>query len=230
MQIGRKDVAWNFAATFMRIASGLIVLPLVLRLLPSQEVGLWNIFLTIGSIASLLDFGFSNAFSRNITYIFSGVKELKAKGYITVDQNDTSVDFSLLRSVIRAIRRYYGILAIIFLLLFIAVSPFYLLSILEQYRGNTHVVWTAWFTYGALVAYQLYTYLYSFTTLLMTLYLSRRHGSLRKELQVKTPFEAILKWYVLKPEILILTPDQFKNKILYLQHQVLNSNLQPCET
>jgi transposase InsO family protein len=60
--------------------------------------------------------------------------------------------------------------------------------------------------------------------------LSRRHGSLRKELQVKTPFEAILKWYVLKPEIFILTPDQFKNKILYLQHQVLNSNLQPCET
>jgi len=160
MQIGRKDVAWNFAATFMRIASGLIVLPLVLRLLPSQEVGLWNIFLTIGSIAALLDFGFSNSFARNITYIFSGVKELKAEGYVAVDQNDTSVDFSLLRSVIRAMRRYYGILAIIFLLLFIAVSPFYLQSILEKYRGNTHVVWTAWFTYGALVAYQLYTYYY----------------------------------------------------------------------
>ncbi|MBB3187831.1 O-unit flippase-like protein [Microbacter margulisiae] len=160
MQIGRKDVAWNFAATFMRIASGLIVLPLVLRLLPSQEVGLWNIFLTIGSIAILLDFGFSNAFARNITYIFSGVKELKAEGYVAVDQNDSSIDYGLLRSVINAMRRYYGILAGAFLLLFILASPFYLRSVLEKYNGNTHVVWVAWFTYGTLVAYQLYTFYY----------------------------------------------------------------------
>lgn len=160
MQIGRKDVAWNFAATFMRIASGLIVLPLVLRLLPSQEVGLWNIFLTIGSIATLLDFGFSNAFARNITYIFSGVKELKAEGYIAVDQNDLSIDYGLLRSVINAMRRYYGILAGAFLLLFILASPLYLRSVLEKYNGNVHVVWVAWFTYGTLVAYQLYTYYY----------------------------------------------------------------------
>lgn len=160
MQIGRKDVAWNFAATFMRIASGLIVLPLVLRILPSQEVGLWNIFLTIGSIAALLDFGFSNSFARNITYIFSGVKELKAEGYTFVDQKDASVDFGLLRSVIRAMRRYYAILAGVFLLFFILASPLYLQTVLEKYRGNTHVVWIAWFTYGLLVAYQLYTYYY----------------------------------------------------------------------
>jgi O-antigen/teichoic acid export membrane protein len=160
MQIGRKDVAWNFAATFMRIASGLIVLPLVLRLLPSQEVGLWNIFLTIGSIAALLDFGFSNSFARNITYIFSGVKVLKAEGYVAVDQEDTTIDYGLLKSVITAMRRYYGILAGVFLLLFIVASPFYLSTILEKYSGNAHEVWVAWFTYGVLVAYQLYTYYY----------------------------------------------------------------------
>jgi O-antigen/teichoic acid export membrane protein len=67
MQIGKRDVIWNFIATFMRIASGIIVLPLVLRLLPTQEVGLWNIFITIGSLATLLDFGFSNAFTRKNT-------------------------------------------------------------------------------------------------------------------------------------------------------------------
>lgn len=176
MQIGRKDVAWNFAATFMRIASGLIVLPLVLRLLPSQEVGLWNIFLTIGSIATLLDFGFSNAFARNITYIFSGVKELKAEGYIAVDQNDLSIDYGLLRSVINAMRRYYGILAGAFLLLFILASPLYLRSVLEKYNGNVHVVWVAWFTYGTLVAYQLYTYYYGA--------LLRGRGFVKKNMQI----------------------------------------------
>lgn len=46
--------------------------------------------------------------------------------------------------------------------------------------------------------------------------INRRHGSLRKELKVKTPFNAVQKWYELKPEIFKITPDEFKNKILTL--------------
>ncbi len=161
MEIGRKDVVWNFVATFMRVASGVIVLPLVLHMLPTQEVALWNVFLAIGSFAALLDFGFSNSFARNITYIFSGVKVLKTTGYVLVDEKDKTIDYALLKSVISAMRRYYGILALVFLLLFVAVSPFYLTAVLRKYTVNTTEVWTAWFVYGALVAYQLYTYYYS---------------------------------------------------------------------
>jgi transposase-like protein len=46
--------------------------------------------------------------------------------------------------------------------------------------------------------------------------LYRRHGSIRKELKVKTPFDAVEKWYQLKPEIFKITPEQFKNNILNL--------------
>lgn len=46
---------------------------------------------------------------------------------------------------------------------------------------------------------------------------NRRHGSLRKELNVKTPIEAIEKWYQLKPEIFIKNPTEFKNNLLTLQ-------------
>jgi len=46
--------------------------------------------------------------------------------------------------------------------------------------------------------------------------LYRRHGSLRNELNVKTPFEAIEKWYQLKPEIFRITPTEFKQKLLLL--------------
>lgn len=47
--------------------------------------------------------------------------------------------------------------------------------------------------------------------------LYRRHGSLRKELKVKTPWEAMEKWYQLKPQIFKKTPKEFKNIILHLQ-------------
>lgn len=47
--------------------------------------------------------------------------------------------------------------------------------------------------------------------------LYRRHGSLRKELKVKTPFDAIEKWFRIKPEIFNQNPDQFYQKLLALQ-------------
>lgn len=44
--------------------------------------------------------------------------------------------------------------------------------------------------------------------------LYRRHGSLRRELKVKTPFNAVEKWYQLDPEIFIENPKVFFNKVL----------------
>ena len=44
--------------------------------------------------------------------------------------------------------------------------------------------------------------------------LYRRHGSLRRELKVKTPFNAIEKWFELDPKIFKEKPCEFKNKIL----------------
>ena len=45
----------------------------------------------------------------------------------------------------------------------------------------------------------------------------RRHGSLRKELNVKTPLKAVYKWYELEPEIFKENPIEFENKILNFQ-------------
>lgn len=52
----------------------------------------------------------------------------------------------------------------------------------------------------------------------------RRHGSLRKELNVKTPYQAIEKWYELKPEIFKITPHQFKINQLNLNQKLINYN------
>lgn len=64
--------------------------------------------------------------------------------------------------------------------------------------------------------------------------LYRRHGSLKRELGVKTPFEAVEKWYELSPEIFSEKPLQFKNKVLTLQQKFKSKqdcfNQQPYET
>jgi len=58
----------------------------------------------------------------------------------------------------------------------------------------------------------------------------RRHGSLRKELNVKTPFEAVEKWFKLKPELFIKTPNEFEKITLNLYSKEVNLYQQPCET
>lgn len=59
----------------------------------------------------------------------------------------------------------------------------------------------------------------------------RRHGGLRKELNVKTPFDAIEKWFEIKPEIFKEKPLQFKNKVVSLKKSNQAScHKQPCET
>ena len=47
--------------------------------------------------------------------------------------------------------------------------------------------------------------------------LYRRHGGVRKELNVKTPFQAVEKWFMLKSEIFKQNPSEFKNKPLHLK-------------
>jgi hypothetical protein len=47
--------------------------------------------------------------------------------------------------------------------------------------------------------------------------LYRRHGSLRRELKVKTPFNAVEKWHELDLEIIKEKPNDFKIKILNLK-------------
>ncbi|MCF6351010.1 MAG: hypothetical protein L3J23_08300 [Flavobacteriaceae bacterium] len=66
----------------------------------------------------------------------------------------------------------------------------------------------------------------------LTLYnLYKKHGSLRRELKVKTPFNAVEKWFELNEKIFKTKPQDFKNKILSLKpKQVVKQLQQPCET
>ena len=57
--------------------------------------------------------------------------------------------------------------------------------------------------------------------------LTRKHGSLRKELNVRTPYEALEKWYELKPELFLIPPKEFKNNLLNLFANIKSINFAP---
>lgn len=49
--------------------------------------------------------------------------------------------------------------------------------------------------------------------------LNRRHSSLKKELKVRTPFEALQYWYRIKPEIFKISPDVFQADFFKMMEQ-----------
>jgi O-antigen/teichoic acid export membrane protein len=51
----QSAVAWTFLTTMLRVGANVFVLPLILRKLPPEHLGLWYVFLTIGGIALMAD-------------------------------------------------------------------------------------------------------------------------------------------------------------------------------
>jgi O-antigen/teichoic acid export membrane protein len=160
MQITKIDVLWNYAATFLKIASSVLLLPFILRMMPSEMVGIWSIFATITVFTVLLDFGFNPSFTRNVTYVFSGVKTLKINGIETVDEEDFTIDYGLLKGVIVAMRWFYSRMAIILFFLLVTLGTYYIHSLLQKYKGDHREVYIAWILLCVINTYNLFTFYY----------------------------------------------------------------------
>ena len=159
INIVKRDVAWNFFATTLRIAANLLILPLILITLTTQDVGIWTIFLAINSFVLIFDFGFGQTFTRNIAYIFSGAKELKTEGFNEI-ADPSEIDISLLKGTIKVMRKYYFYSALAFFSIIITIGSIYLVSLLKDYSGNKEMVYYSGFLYALLNVYQLYTLYY----------------------------------------------------------------------
>ncbi|KAA6327719.1 hypothetical protein EZS27_023319 [termite gut metagenome] len=160
MQIGRKDVLWNYAATFLQIGAALILFPFILRILPRETIAVWTIFSTIVALVSLLDFGFNSSFTRNVSYVFSGVKTLKKKVFFTVEEEASDIDYGLLKGLIGVMRFFYSRMAIVLLITLTIIGTYYIHTILKTYSGNHTEVYISWVILCIINSYSFYTLYY----------------------------------------------------------------------
>ncbi|MCL2413888.1 MAG: hypothetical protein FWC94_01355 [Bacteroidales bacterium] len=161
MQIGRKDVLWSYAATFLQIGAGVILLPFVLKAFPQETMAIWTIFLTIITLSSMLDFGFNPSFARNVSYVVSGVKKLKKTGHLLVENNNTGeIDYSLFKGLINAMRWFYGRAALVLFILLVTAGTYYITIILRNYSYSHTEVYISWAILCIINSYSLYTLYY----------------------------------------------------------------------
>lgn len=146
MQVGKKDLMWGYIAQFLRWGNGLILLPVILRLIPSEQLAFWYLFASISSMVLLFDFGFSSTIKRNITYVFSGAQKLLPKGLERVDNSeDNKINPTLLKQVISSSRLIYALIAAIVFIVISTLGSYYISTIIEQ-KGieDTAEIWISW--------------------------------------------------------------------------------------
>ena len=130
INITSRDILWSYVAQMLNIGMGVITLPLILKTLSQDEVGLYYIFASIISIISLFDLGFSSQFSRYLTYIFSGAQSLCKEGI--PKERSEEVNEELLAATIVTAKKIYSTLSIVATLCLLAVGTPYLWMVTES--------------------------------------------------------------------------------------------------
>jgi O-antigen/teichoic acid export membrane protein len=157
MVIGKKDVVWAYAAQFFQIAAGVLILPLILRLLNADEIAVYYLMLNIGTLVTLFDFGFSGQFSRNFSYVFAGAQELKKEGLITIEEKK-DINYHLLKILISTSQTVYRIISMLVLLTMFTAGTWYIYRVTSGFVRVPYAL-PIWLLYSVSTFLNIY-YLY----------------------------------------------------------------------
>ena len=116
----QSAVAWTFLSTILRVGASVFVLPLILRKLPPEHLGLWYVFVAIGGVASLLDFGFEPTITRMASYAWGGASRFIAFGIHQDEHGKAGTNqpnLALLGELAATLRAYYFRLSLAILVL-----------------------------------------------------------------------------------------------------------------
>ena len=152
IHITKADALWSYAGTILSMGANFLILPFLMYFLDADMLGLWYIFVSIGTITQLFDFGFAVTFARNITYCWSGAKELKKEDVVFSDGGEP--DYELMKEVLSTSKFVYAVLSGIALFFLVTLGTFYVLSLTKHIKGSIPVI--SWLIYAFAVFLNLY--------------------------------------------------------------------------
>lgn len=109
-RVYESAVVWTLIFSVVRTFGNLLVLPVMLRKLPAEDLGFWYVFLALAGISSLVDMGFFPTMSRVTAYLWAGAKEIPRMGVVAVEEEpgaDLAPNYRLLADLVKTMRLYY---------------------------------------------------------------------------------------------------------------------------
>ena len=131
IKIGRKDLVWSYLGYFLQICSNVILLPLILANITSTELGLWYTFTSVGILVNLLDMGFSPTLTRNITYAWSGAKDIQKEG-AEISSDNSEPNYLLLNNILYACKKINMTISLMAILVLLFAGTPYIIYVIRS--------------------------------------------------------------------------------------------------
>jgi len=135
-------VGWSWLFNILRLASGIIILPLVLQKLSKADLGMYYIFLSQAAIVPLVDFGFGPTVGRFVSYAMGGAQSIKAQG-VPEPSGSSEPNYPLLWQLLLTTRRLYAYLSVLLLGILLTYGT-YLVELTVTQTSSPTVTRIAW--------------------------------------------------------------------------------------
>lgn len=141
IKINKKDVVWGYITMAFNYGTGLLTLPFILNMLSAEEVGMNYLMLTISNLVILADFGFSQQFGRNLTYILSGAQSLQKEGISGVKLG--AINYQLVATLIKTAKFVYLRMSLLVLAGMLTLGTIYIYHVTQGFTNipNSLFIW-----------------------------------------------------------------------------------------
>ncbi len=141
-RLSNSAVAWSWGFNFLRLASGLLLLPLLLHKLTKADLGMYYSFLSLSGIVAVLDIGFSPTIGRFVNYATGGATRLSAHG-VAEGECLPAANLPLLRELLVTARVFYRFLTLATFVLLGTVGSYMVLQVVAK-TSSPGFTWLAW--------------------------------------------------------------------------------------
>lgn len=150
-----RAIMVGLAAQVLQYGAALLLLPFIVTRLPTVEVGIWYVFVTVQGLAALGDFGFQPTIARSFAAAYAGSDRLHREG-LSASTTEGVPNLILVGRILRTSRGLYFLLAATVLLLLLTLGMWYVTHIASREIANLRHIQIAWAVFATGTAFNIY--------------------------------------------------------------------------
>lgn len=157
IKIGKKEAIYGYVDIILAQLANIIVLPIVLNRVSTEEYAIWNVFVSIQAFVVLFESGFSIVVARFTTYAYTGAESIPLHGKPEIKEDH--INYDLLNEVLYVSRKLYVKIALIACIALLVATGY--VSYVARDCNNIEEIILAWIVFSVGVALSLYFTFYT---------------------------------------------------------------------
>jgi O-antigen/teichoic acid export membrane protein len=154
-QLWNSAVVWSWAFNGLRVGSALILLPLLVSCLSTEDLGMHYVLLSLGAVAIMFDFGFRSAIWRAVCVALAGGDRLQEQGLAHFDPTGKEPNYEMLWDVVDTARHLYRRIATAALMVIGTIGTA-VISLRVTETTDSVLTWIAWGLTLAAAVWEIY--------------------------------------------------------------------------